>query len=73
MHIVDYAIHSLREDFERGAREWEAHARQIDEHTPKELLRKLIVIDPTDTQIIPKDKILPENTIVHMKRTNRLL
>eukprot|EP00029_Vermamoeba_vermiformis_P003533 TRINITY_DN14080_c0_g1_i1.p1 TRINITY_DN14080_c0_g1~~TRINITY_DN14080_c0_g1_i1.p1 ORF type:complete len:146 (+),score=3.56 TRINITY_DN14080_c0_g1_i1:99-536(+) len=72
-HIIDYAIHSYREDYETRFREWEAQARQVDENTPADLLKKLIVINPSDDQIIIKDKVPPENVIVSFKRINKQL
>lgn len=72
-HIIDYAIHSYREDYETRFREWETQARQVDENTPADLLKKLIVINPSDCQIIIKDKVSPENVIVSFKRTNKQL
>lgn len=72
-HIIDYAIHSYREDYETRFREWEAQARQVDEKTPSDVLKKLIVINPSDDQIIIKDKVPPENVIVSFKRINKQL
>lgn len=72
-NIINYAIFSFREHYEARAQDWEEQARHIDETTHADVMQKLIVINPNDDQVIPVDLHLPENTLVNLKRTSKIL